>query len=101
MLLIAALLAASPLADVVALAEPAQVDELCAALREQGGGLEGDPAEMAAAYKAAVARREDALSRWYRLEVPSKGFAFGRYRPQAKLLGPGGDPPPAPRARGT
>ena len=93
MLLIAALLAASPLADVVALAEPAQVDELCAALREQGGGLEGDPAEMAAAYKAAVARREDALSRWYRLEVPSKGFAFGRYRPQDKLLELDGDRP--------
>jgi hypothetical protein len=94
MLLILALLAANvSLPDAVVLADPAQVDELCAALSEQGGDLEGDPAEMAAAHKAALARREEALSRWYRLEVPSKGFVFGRYRPQDKLLELDGDRP--------
>jgi hypothetical protein len=94
MLLIAVLLAAGAAeADVVALTEKSQVKELCAALREQGGELEGDPAEMASARKAAATRRDDALARWYRLEVPSKGFAFGRYRAQDKLLELDGDRP--------
>jgi hypothetical protein len=92
MLLIAVLLAASASpSDEVALTQESQVKELCAALRDTGGAFEGDPAELAAARKAALARREDALSRWYRLEVPSKGFVFGRY--QDKRLELDGDRP--------
>jgi hypothetical protein len=92
MLLIALLLAAgSP--DEIVLTQESQVKELCVALRDQLGSFEGDPAEVANARKAALARREDALAHWYRLEVPSKGFVFGRYRAQDKQLELDGDRP--------
>lgn len=89
MLLIALLLAAA--SDEVALIQESQVKELCAALRDMGGTFEGDPAELAAARKAAQARRDEALAKWYRVEVPSKGFVFGRY--EDKRLELDGDRP--------
>lgn len=89
MLLIALLLAA----DVVTLTQESQVKDLCAALRAQSFDPELDPAQAAAAAKAAEARREEAASKWYRLEVPSKGFTFGRYREQDKLIELDGDFP--------
>ena len=92
MLLIAVLLAAAP-SDEVTLTQESQVKELCAALREQPASLEGDPAEAASARKAAQARRDEAASRWYRLEVPSKGFVFGRYNAHDKQLELDGDRP--------
>jgi hypothetical protein len=92
MLLIALLVAAAP-ADEVTLTEELQVKELCAALREQPGSLEGDPAEAASARKAALARRDEALSRWYRLEVPARGFVLGRYNAHEKQLELDGDRP--------
>src|SRR5207248_1458122 len=70
-----------------------QVKELCAALREQPYDSELDPAQAAAAAKAAQAKREEAAGRWYRLEVPSKGFVFGRYQAQDKQLELDGDRP--------
>src|SRR5207244_10893025 len=66
---------------------------LCAALREQPYDPELDPAQAAAAAKAAQAKREEAAGRWYRVEVPSKGFVFGRYRAQDKQLELDGDRP--------
>ncbi|TMA33665.1 MAG: hypothetical protein E6J88_00565 [Deltaproteobacteria bacterium] len=89
MLLIALLLAA----DVVSLTQESQVKDLCAALREQPYDSELDPAQAAAAAKAAQAKREEAAGRWYRLEVPSKGFVFGRYQAQDKQLELDGDRP--------
>ena len=82
MLLIALLLAA----DVVPLTQESQVKDLCNALREQAFDAELDPAQVAAAVKVAQARREEAAGHWYRIEVPSKGFAFGRYSAQDKQL---------------
>lgn len=71
MLLIALLLAAAPAQDVgvVNLTDVAQVRDMCAALRDGPGG------------------------KWYRLEVPSKGFALGRYRARDKQLELDGDWP--------
>lgn len=89
LLLIAALLSA----DVVALTEVSQVKDLCAALRELPAAEDQDPAEAAAAHKDALSRRDEALGRWYRTEIPSKGFVFGRYRAQDKLLELDGDRP--------
>jgi len=93
MLLIAVLVAAAASSDTVALTEEAQVKDLCAALWEQAADPDADPAEAAAAHKAALARRDEAASRWYRLEVPSKGFAFGRFRAQDKQIELDGDRP--------
>jgi hypothetical protein len=104
MLLIAVLLAAAPRIaaaprpaagqpEPIPLAEEAQVKELCVTLRDAGGDFEGDPAETAAAQRAAQVRREEALSRWYKVEVPSKGFVFGRYRAHDKQLELDGDRP--------
>ncbi|MFN2549872.1 MAG: hypothetical protein ABR567_20810 [Myxococcales bacterium] len=89
MLLIALLVAA----DVVSITQESQIKDLCAALREQPADPDLDPAQAAEAVKAAQARREDAASRWYRLEVPSKGFKFGRYRAQDKQIELDGDRP--------
>jgi hypothetical protein len=90
---VAAATAAPPDQDVVALTEEAQVKELCAALSVQPADPDLDPAEAAAARKAAQERREEAASRRYRLEVPSKGFAFGQYRAKEKELELDGDRP--------
>ncbi len=88
------LLAAAPAApDVVQLTEKAQLKDLCDALRAQPSESDLDPAQVAAARKAAQARRDEALSRWYRVEVPAKGFAFGRYRAQDQQLELDGDRP--------
>lgn len=91
MLLIAFLLSAAT--DVATLSSPAQVKELCQALQAQGSDPELDPAQAAAARKAAEARREEAASRWYRVEVPSKGFSFGRYRARDQQVELDGDRP--------
>ena len=93
MLLIALLLAAAPAEDAVNLTEVSQVRDLCAALGASPGEPGADPAEAAAAQKAAQGRRDEAASRWYRLEVPSKGFAFGQYRARDKQLELDGDWP--------
>jgi hypothetical protein len=87
------LLALAPDPDVLQLTEKAQLKELCDALRAQPSERDLDPAQVAAARKEAQARREEAASRWYRVEVPSKGFAFGRYRAQDQQLELDGDHP--------
>jgi len=93
MLLIAILLAAAPDPEVQPLTEKAQLRELCDALRAQPSERDLDPAQAAAARKAAQKRREEAAARWYRVEVPSKGFSFGRYRAQDQQLELDGDRP--------
>ena len=87
------LLAASPGQDVVQLTQKSQLKELCEALRAQPSESNLDPAQLAAARKAAQARRDEAAERWYRVEVPSKGFAFGRYRAQDQQIELDGDRP--------
>lgn len=77
----------------VPLTKDDQAKELCAALRGSGGAFDGDPAEVAAARIAADDKRATALRHTYRLEVPSKGFAFGRYRAGENLLELDGDRP--------
>lgn len=84
MLLIALLLAASQ--DTVTLTQPSQVKDLCEAIRAHTSATDLDPAEQVAAQKAALARRDEALSRWYRVEIPSKRFSFGQYREQDHQL---------------
>jgi hypothetical protein len=92
MLLISAiLLAATP--DLVTLSQKAQVKELCDALRAQPAADDRDPAQEVSARKEALARAEAAADRLYELEVPSKGFAFGRYREGDKLIELDGDRP--------
>src|SRR5882762_2069391 len=86
-------LAAASSQDVVQLTQKSQVKELCDALRAQPSESDLDPAQVAAARKAAQARREETASRWYRVEVPAKGFAFGRYRAQDQQLELDGDRP--------
>ncbi len=99
MLLFAALFAAAAAAavpqatDLVPITEKSEVKELCAALSAQASEKDLDPAEVAATRKAAQVRREEAASRRYRLEVPSKGFAFGQYRAKDKELELDGDWP--------
>jgi hypothetical protein len=79
MLLIALLLAAVP--EPVSLSQKPQLKELCDALRAQPASGDLDPAQVMSARKQALAKREEVSQRWYELEVPSKGFTFGRYRP--------------------
>ena len=86
-------LAAASNPDVVPLTQKSQLKELCDALRAQPSESGLDPAQLADARRAAQARREEAASRWYRVEVPSKGFAFGRYRAQDQQLELDGDRP--------
>ncbi|HET9753069.1 MAG TPA: hypothetical protein VFP52_08905 [Myxococcales bacterium] len=93
MVLIAFLLAASQPQDARVLTQESQLKELCHTLRAQPAEADLDPAERVAARKAALARREAALSRWYEVEVPSKGFAFGRYRAGDLALELDGDRP--------
>jgi hypothetical protein len=92
MLLIALLLAAAPEAP-VALSELSQVKDLCAALGGARVAPDADPAEQVAAQKAADSRRDEAAARWYRVEIPSKGFVFGRYRELERQLELDGDRP--------
>jgi len=87
------LVAAAPGQDVVQLTSKTQLKELCEALRAQPSETDLDPAQIAEARKAAQARREEAAGRWFRVEVPSKGFAFGRYRAQDQQLELDGDRP--------
>ncbi len=91
MLLIALLLAAP--SEVLPLREEAQVRELCSVLRDTGESFEGDPAEAAAARRTAQLKREQSIQASYSVEVPSKGFAFGRFRPGENLLELDGDRP--------
>lgn len=93
MLLAILLLAAAPSPEIVDLTQKAQLKELCEALRAQPSERDLDPAQLAAARKAAQARRAEAAARWYRVEVPSKGFAFGRYDAQDQQLELDGDRP--------
>jgi len=86
-------LAAASSQDVVQLTQKSQVKELCDALRAQPSESDLDPAQVAAARKAAQVRRDEAAARWYRVEVPAKGFAFGRYRAQDQQLELDGDRP--------
>lgn len=99
MLLIALFLAAAPLAansnddKLVNLTTEPQLKDLCAALRDSGEASDLDPAALAEARRAKTARRDEALQKAYRLEVPAKGFAFGQYRRDAQLLELDGDRP--------
>jgi hypothetical protein len=86
-------LAAASNQDVVQLTDKTQLKELCEALRAQPSESGLDPAQVSAARRTALERREEAASRWYRVEVPSKGFAFGRYRRQDQQLELDGDRP--------
>jgi hypothetical protein len=71
----------------MALVEEAQVRELCSALARRGAGPEADdPAEAAAALKEREAVAEKAVSRTYQVEIPSRGFTLGRYRPAQSEL---------------
>jgi hypothetical protein len=92
MVILAILLAASG-QDVVQLTQKAQLKELCDALRAQPSETDLDPAQVEAARKGAQARRDEAAGRWYRVEVPAKGFAFGRYRTQEQQIELDGDHP--------
>lgn len=92
MLLLALSLLAAP-SDVLPLHEESEVRDLCSTLRDVGESFEGDPAEAAAARRSARLRRDQAAQATYRVEVPSKGFAFGRFRPGENLLELDGDRP--------
>ena len=71
----------------VALVEEAQVRDLCSAFARRGPGSDpDDPAEAAAALREREAVAEKAVSRTYRVEIPSRGFTLGRYRPAQKEL---------------
>src|SRR4051812_28092405 len=91
MLLIAFILAAAP--ELVTLSQKTEVKELCDALRAQPAAGDLDPAQEVSARKQALARREEAAGRWYEVEVPSKGFTFGRYREGERRLELDGDRP--------
>src|SRR2546430_3704486 len=86
-------LAAASSQDVVQLTQKSQVKELCEALRAQPSETDLDPAQVSAARKAAQALRDEAAAQWYRVEVPSKGFAFCRYRSHDQQIELAGDRP--------
>lgn len=86
-------LAAASSQDAVQLTDKSQIKELCEALRAQPPEADLDPAQVSAARKAAQARREEAAGRFYRVEIPSKGFSFGRYRAHDKQIELDGDHP--------
>ncbi|HYS09194.1 MAG TPA: hypothetical protein VEP66_10630 [Myxococcales bacterium] len=86
-------LAAASNQDAVQLTDKSQIKELCEALRAQPSEADLDPAQVAAARKAAQTRREEFASQWYRVEVPSKGFSFGRYRSHDQQIELDGDRP--------
>jgi hypothetical protein len=69
------------------------VKELCEALRAQPATRDLDPAQEVQARKEALARRTQAAERLYEVEVPSKGFAFGRYRETDRVIELDGDRP--------
>ncbi|GAC1337573.1 MAG: hypothetical protein NVSMB23_04250 [Myxococcales bacterium] len=78
-----------------ALAEESQVRDLCNALNRRSASTD-EPADAAAAAAAAKERdtlAEQASARTYRVEVPSKGFSLGRYRPGQGELELDGDFP--------
>src|SRR5450432_3979225 len=91
MFLIALLLAVA--SEPIVLTQKAQLKELCNALRAQPASGDLDPAQEVSARKDALVHRDEAAGRWYELEVPSKGFSFGRYREQEHLLELDGDRP--------
>lgn len=71
----------------VSLVEESQVRDLCAALgRRPLQPDSDDPAEAAAAQKEREALAEKAAARNYRIEIPSRGFKLGRYRPAQREL---------------
>ena len=85
MLLLIALIAGAqaPPRDAVALTSEDQVREICAALSSQAG-------EPAAGVNPTRPRAQE-LARTYRLQVPAKGFALGRYRADEQELELDGD----------
>lgn len=91
-MLIAVVLAAAS-SNLFPLAQKAQVKELCEALRAQPAADDLDPAQAVSARKEALARHDEYADRSYEVEVPSKGFAFGRYREGDRLLELNGDRP--------
>lgn len=91
-MLIAVLLVATS-SNLFPLVQKAQVKELCEALRAQPAADDLDPAQAVGARKAALARHDDYADRFYEVEVPSKGFVFGRYREADRLLELNGDRP--------
>jgi hypothetical protein len=94
MLLIALVAVASASApELVVLSEPSQVKELCEALSAQPYAKDLDPAQQAARHEELQAKRKEAASKWYQVEIPSKGFSFGRYRANDKLIELDGDRP--------
>lgn len=78
-----------------ALAEESQVRDLCNALGRRAATFDEpeDAAAAAAAQKERDALAEKASARTYRVEVPAKGFAFGRYRAGQNELELDGDYP--------
>ena len=70
-------LAAASNQDVVEVTDKSQLKELCEALRAEPSESGLDPAQLAAARKTAQASHDEAAARWYWVEVPSMGFAFG------------------------
>jgi hypothetical protein len=84
--LLAASLAAPGRQDAIPLTSEEQVRELCASLRVPMGPSELDPVETAGQRQRAERLRSEAVSRAYRLSVPAKGFAFGRYRSEQQEI---------------
>jgi hypothetical protein len=91
--LLAASFAAPGRPDAVPLTSEEQVRELCAALRSPMGPSELDSVGAAAQRQRAERLRGEAVSRVYRLSVPARGFAFGRYRPEQQEIELDGDRP--------
>lgn len=79
--------AREPTEPPVALAEEAQVRDLCNALGRRASEPDPeDPALAAAARKEREGLAEQAAARAYRVEIPSRGFTLGRYRPAQREL---------------
>ena len=91
-MLIAVLLVATS-SNLFPLGQKAQVKELCEALRAQPAADDLDPAQKVSARKQALMRHDEYADRLYEVEVPSKGFVFGRYREGDRLLELNGDRP--------
>jgi hypothetical protein len=100
MMLLTALLLAAPLTltepagEPENLSTPEALQELCAALeRTELVRPTGDPAEVARARAEHEQGRLRAAAKVYRVLVPSKGFAFGRYRASPEEVELDGDRP--------
>lgn len=78
----------------VELTQDAQVKDLCLNLETiERVATDSEPGAVERWRKSHAQAREQALGQSYRLEIPSKGFAFGRFRQDAEELELDGDRP--------